>query len=127
MVRASISGSNRMIRYAVVLFSIALVTAATAADNWPAWRGPKSDGVAPGKGYPMTWSATENVRWKTKLPGPGASTPIVWGDRIFLTCAVEASNAAVCLDRHGKILWQTPVGEKSRSGKNPKATGSNPS
>ena len=116
-----------MIRHAVVLSLIAFVSAAEAADNWPSWRGPSFDGVAPGKGYPTSWSATENVRWRTKLPGPGASTPIVWGDHIFLTCAVEAKNTAVCLDRDGKIVWQTPVGEKSRSGKNPKATGSNPS
>ena len=109
-----------------LLLSLALLGTARA-DNWPNWRGPNFDGVAPGKGYPTNWSATENVRWKTKLPGPGASTPIVWGERIFLTCAVEANNTAVCLDRDGKIVWQTPIGEKSRSGKNPKATGSNPS
>jgi outer membrane protein assembly factor BamB len=105
----------------LVVFSVA------RAENWPAWRGPNYDGVAPGKGYPTSWSATENVRWKTRLPGPGASTPIVWGDQIFLTCGVEATNTAVCLDRDGKIVWQTPIGDNARSGKNAKATGSNPS
>lgn len=97
------------------------------ADNWPTWRGPNYDGVASGGGYPTTWSATENVRWKTQLPGAGSSTPIVWGDRLFVTCGVDGKNVAVCLDRDGKIVWQTPVGSKARSGKNPKATGSNPS
>lgn len=116
-----------MTRHAVVFSVVALVSAAAAADNWPNWRGPNFDGVAPGKGHPTSWSATENVRWKTKLPGPGASTPIVWGDRIFLSCAVEANNTAVGLDRGGKIVWQTPIGEKARPGKNTKATGSNPS
>ena len=115
---------NRSAAAALLLVSFAAIA---IADNWPSWRGPNFDGVAPGKGYPTTWSTTENVRWKVNLPGPGASTPIVWGDRIFLTCGVEGKNTAVCLDRSGKILWQSPIGERARSGKNQKATGSNPS
>jgi outer membrane protein assembly factor BamB len=109
-----------------LLLCFSLVTLAFAS-NWPNWRGPSYDGVASGTGYPTKWSATENVRWKVQLPGPGASTPILWGDRIFLTCVVDGKNTAVCLDRGGKIVWQTPIGKTARAGKNQKATGSNPS
>ncbi|MDA1015819.1 MAG: PQQ-binding-like beta-propeller repeat protein [Planctomycetota bacterium] len=58
------------------------------AHNWPAWRGPLATGVAPHADPPVEWSETKNVRWKTEIPGVGHSTPIVWGDRIFLTTAV---------------------------------------
>ncbi|HUE72717.1 MAG TPA: PQQ-binding-like beta-propeller repeat protein [Pirellulaceae bacterium] len=111
---------------AVLLVGFLLATSA-GADNWPSWRGPNYDGVAPGKGYATTWSATENVRWKVALPGPGSSTPILWGDHIFLTCASDGHNTAVCLSRDGKLVWKTPIGQRARSGKNAKATGSNPS
>ncbi|HAV61603.1 MAG TPA: hypothetical protein DCY13_04465, partial [Verrucomicrobiales bacterium] len=55
--------------------------------NWPHWRGPLMNGTAPDAKPPVRWSETENVRWKTKLPGLGHSTPAVWGDRILLTTA----------------------------------------
>lgn len=116
-----------MTRLACMLLLSLSAASLVFASNWPNWRGPKYDGVASGSGYPATWSATENVLWKVTLPGPGASTPILWGDQIFLTCLVEGQNTAVALDRGSKILWQTPVGKQARSGKNPKATGSNPS
>ena len=57
--------------------------------NWPTWRGNEGTGEAPGAKPPVTWSEDENVVWKTPLPGLGNSTPVIWGDRIFLTTAVE--------------------------------------
>ncbi|NNC89495.1 MAG: PQQ-like beta-propeller repeat protein [Akkermansiaceae bacterium] len=62
--------------------------AAGPAASWPQWRGPLGNGVAPGARPPLAWSETENVRWKTPLPGRGMSSPVVWGDHIFLTTAV---------------------------------------
>jgi hypothetical protein len=56
--------------------------------NWPAWRGPLATGVGPLADPPITWSDQKNIRWKTPVPGKGHSSPIVWGDRIFLTTAV---------------------------------------
>lgn len=103
-----------------------LAVSASAADNWPSWRGPHGNGVAPGKSYPTTWSATENVAWKIDLPGKGSSTPVIWGDKIFLTCGIEGNNACVAYDRSGKELWRTTVGPE-KGGKHKKATGSNPS
>lgn len=56
--------------------------------QWPQWRGPLSTGVAPHATPPIEWSETKNVRWKTPLPGKGHSTPVVWGDLVFVTTAV---------------------------------------
>jgi outer membrane protein assembly factor BamB len=58
-------------------------------DNWPQWRGPGGLGVAAASRYPEEWGPTKNIAWKTALPGRGHSSPVVWGDRIFLTTSVE--------------------------------------
>ncbi len=60
---------------------------------WPQWRGPLGTGVAPKADPPITWSETENVRWKKALPGKGHSTPVVWGNRVFVTTAVPFGEA----------------------------------
>jgi len=60
------------------------------AEEWPQWRGPLATGVAPHADPPTSWSETENVRWKVELPGKGHSTPVIWGDHLFLTAAVPA-------------------------------------
>jgi outer membrane protein assembly factor BamB len=112
--------------WCLILVAVLLSLGVSRADNWPNWRGPNFNGVADGKGYPTEWSATKNVVWKVSLPGRGASTPIVWNDRIFLTCGIDGRNAIVALDRNGKQLWQTLLGDE-RAGKHKKATGSNPS
>jgi PQQ-like domain len=57
--------------------------------NWAQWRGPDSQGISPETGLPTVWSATQNVKWKTAIPGRGHSSPIVWGDRVFLTTSLE--------------------------------------
>src|SRR6185436_3770222 len=71
--------------------ALALVTARPvfiSADNWPQWRGPAGTGASIDSGLPETWSDTSNVAWKTRLSGVGASSPIVWGDRVFATSQV---------------------------------------
>ncbi len=60
--------------------------------NWPQWRGPLGVGVAPGANPPIEWSESKNVRWKIALPGKGHSTPIVWGDHVFITAAVPTGD-----------------------------------
>jgi outer membrane protein assembly factor BamB len=57
--------------------------------RWPGWRGSDGQGIVQEKGLPLEWSATRNVLWKTEIPGKGYSSPIVWGNRIFLTTAIE--------------------------------------
>lgn len=93
------------------------------AENWPQFRGPGGLGLSAARGLPVRWSATENIAWKTDLPGPGSSSPIVWGDRIFITCysgyGISESNPGnpedlkrhlLCIQRaDGKILWDRTV------------------
>ena len=92
------------------------------AANWPAWRGPDGSGVSSEKNLPIRWSATENVRWKVALPEPGNSTPIVWGDRVFVTQAIEKEGrrTVMCFDRgSGKQLWQSGVTHKEKEETHP--------
>ena len=76
------------------LIPLVLFASSGLAANWPTWRGPTADGVTTETNLPLTWSATENVRWKVELPEPGNSTPIIWGDRIYLTQAVGQRRTA---------------------------------
>jgi len=70
------------------------------AENWPNWRGLHWDGSSTETGLPTKFSQTENLRWSTVLPGEGASTPVVWGDSVFLTAAAGTDGSvALCLDR----------------------------
>jgi outer membrane protein assembly factor BamB len=81
-------------------------------ENWPGWRGPRGDGTSLETRVPTKWSGTDNVAWKTPLPGIGHSSPVVWGDRIFLTTAIAETKdrALLCLDRKtGRLLWQKTV------------------
>jgi len=62
---------------------------ASAADNWPQFRGPGGLGIAEDAGVPRSWSETENIVWKAEIEGLGHSSPVIWGDTIFLTTALE--------------------------------------
>ena len=115
-----------MSRFGLTCLAILLAAGTTVAGNWPNWRGPDYNGVAGGTGFPTHWSKTENVLWKIELPGRGASTPAVWGNRIFLTCGIEGKNGVLCLDLNGKEVWKQKVGSE-KAGKHAKATGANPS
>ena len=70
------------------MFWILLLTATLAQTNWPQFRGPGSAGLADNPRLPDRWSETENVAWKTDIPGLGWSSPIIWGDRVFVTSVV---------------------------------------
>lgn len=76
-------------RYPRITAIVILLGASLAlhAENWSRWRGPHNNGMANG-GAPLNWSATENIKWTAEIPGRGHSTPVVWGDRIYLTTAV---------------------------------------
>jgi outer membrane protein assembly factor BamB len=93
---------------ACVLFLPSTATPAFA-ENWPHWRGPLGMGVSSEKGIPLRWGTNDNLQWKTPLSEPGNSTPIVWGNRVFVTQASEESGRRLllCFDRtNGKLLWQ---------------------
>ena len=82
------------------------------AENWPGWRGPRGDGSSMEKNVPVKWSATENIAWKTAIPGEGHSSPVIYGDQVFLlSCLPEKQERVlISLDRNtGKPLWQRTV------------------
>lgn len=66
-------------------------TSPTAEQSWAQWRGPLGTGVSTTATPPVTWSETQNIRWKVKLPGSGASTPIIWENKVFIQSAVPAA------------------------------------
>ena len=91
-----------------------IVPGGEAMKYWPFWRGPSGQGLVEGKGYPSTWSETENILWRVQVPGRGHSSPIVWADRIFLTTAAAdgSSRSVLCFRRaDGKLLWDRVVPE----------------
>jgi hypothetical protein len=95
-----------------VVAVVALACGIAHAENWPAWRGAQGTGLSSEKNLPLKWSAKENVLWRTQLPDRGNSTPIVWGDRIFITQATEKDHrrTVMCFGRSdGKLLWQSGV------------------
>jgi outer membrane protein assembly factor BamB len=105
-----------------LLAAVLLIASAAAASaaNWPAWRGPLGTGISEEKNLPTTWSKTENVKWRVALPEPGNSTPVVWGDRIFLTQAVGERRTLMCFARgDGKLLWQEGVTAKEKDPTHP--------
>ncbi len=82
------------------------------AADWPAWRGPTGQGFSEEKGVLLNWSETENVKWKIPLEHQGNSTPVVWGEKIFLTQADKDGHtrSLLCFDRkEGKLQWQKDV------------------
>ena len=81
------------------------------AENWPGWRGPRSDGTCIEQDVPTNWDPA-GALWKTELPGKGHASAIVWGDRVFTVTGMAATKERIllCLDRNtGKILWQKTV------------------
>jgi outer membrane protein assembly factor BamB len=87
-------------------------TAEEIAKEWPRFRGPGGAGVAAYKNIPSAWDGKtgDGILWKAALPLPGQNSPVVWGDRIFLSGATEKKREVYCIDAAtGKLLWQKPV------------------
>lgn len=105
-----------MRRVTTALALILVAGCGTASPDWPRWRGPDGNAVADGAPLPVTWSPDLNVLWKVALPGEGSSSPIVSGDRIFLTSALDDGSRRLlhCLDRHsGALRWTREVRDRN--------------
>ncbi len=101
-----------MKRVLITLSALLCSIAGLDAENWPQFRGPDHQGHSSETGLPWRWTATENVAWTTELPGQAWSSPIVWGDRGFVTTATDNGESChiISLDRQsGKILWNREV------------------
>lgn len=143
--RSALSPRRRIVRqqrrvWLSVLLALAVGVVSGRGENWPQFRGPGARGVADGATFPDRWSSTENVAWKTDLPGRGWSSPVVWGKHVFLTTVVNRGVSeppkkglyrdgnrpqppasihewwVYCLDlESGKVRWK----EKVREGRPP--------
>ena len=96
---------------------VALLIQSTFAANWPHWRGPNFNGSTDEANLPATWSKTENVAWKASLPGPSGSSPVIWGDHVFVSSPDAQKNLnLICLNRKdGTVRWQKQVGIGDRN------------
>lgn len=107
-----------------VLFAVVSLNSTVLAGDWGHWRGPAGNGTSSDAAPPTVWSSTKNVKWKVEIPGRGSSSPVIWGNQVFVTTAVPVENASadgrrknqdlptlefklLCFDRsQGKLLWQ---------------------
>jgi outer membrane protein assembly factor BamB len=135
MRRVKTARAIQMLVCASLVLAVFLALPAAQEKYWPYWRGPAADGMAAGDA-PLTWSDTQNIGWRTEIPGLGHSSPIVWGEFVFVTTAIKSGSSpaasdspgpgsaganphasagpqvehkfdVLCLDRKtGKILWQ---------------------
>ena len=94
---------------------MAAASVAGAGENWPHWRGPSANGVSTETGLPVTWGPDANVAWKVEMPAWTGSTPIIWGERIFLNVADGENISLWCLDRNrGETLWVRHLSDGDR-------------
>lgn len=129
------------IAVAIVVSFCAFVVCQVTADDWTRFLGTNGNATVAGDRVPAQWSASENLKWKTALPGPGSSSPIVFGDRIYLTCYTgygvqkvedretsdqtagnieDLTRHLICFDRStGSVVWQKPVDNKTVENEDP--------
>lgn len=108
----------------ILSLSVLLLSCAiSAGESWPQFRGELGVAAVDDATIPLEWSADKNVKWKTELPGPGSSSPVFWGEKLFVTCYTgygidqktvgepeDLGRMLLCLDRaSGEILWKKPV------------------
>ena len=98
--------------FGIVAIAMVALSVEAFSEDWPMWRGPRGDGIGHGDELPLTWSPTENIRWKVAIPGNGRSSPIVCRDSVFVTTMVpdSLSRQLVRIDREsGEIVWNVEV------------------
>lgn len=120
------SALSRLVCSVVPIVALATGTAAAAGEgHWPSFRGPRASGIAPGAKPPTTWNGEtgDGVAWKTPIPGLGHSSPVIWGDRLFVTTAVAGGEAELKVGLYGdgrsaadrgpelEVLAVNPLGE----------------
>ena len=88
-----------------------IVATAAIAGNWPQWRGPTGDGTSIEKNLPVRWSPTDNIAWKLPMPAWSGSTPVIWGETVFLNVAEGPNLEAWAVNRaDGTVRWKRPMG-----------------
>ena len=120
------SSSAALSFLAVSVVSFGCLAAEPGPSSWPGWRGPVSAGSTASGSYASGWADGKNILWTAPLPGKGCSTPVVWGDSIFVTVPIEGEDGIMAFDWKGKVRWQSRMG-KTRGGKHRNGSGANPS
>jgi outer membrane protein assembly factor BamB len=96
-----------MSRFSLAALCLFLIAAASHSANWPRFRGPNGTGIASDKNIPIKWSEKDGILWKKALPGTGNSSPVIWGDRLFIQTATSQERLLLCLNvKDGEIVWQ---------------------
>lgn len=117
-------------RLVAIPLTLCFATSLCAGD-WPSWRGASGSGTAEGTGYPVQWSESSGIVWKVAIRGRGASSPVVAGDRIFLTSTVPGdpagTNVVMCIGMDGKAQWEQGLGTAVDGKPGKDGTGANPS
>ena len=110
-------------------FCLLLVCSAASAENWPQWRGPTHDGISPEKNLPTKWTKTEGVLWRAELPGPAGATPVVWGDKVFLTSVDKANGdlLLLCFGTNGKEQWRQKISTGNKDVRGDEGNSASPS
>jgi len=108
VVTRSFTPTDEPDQIATLVFQADSESAKKVSASWPEWRGSNGDGQAPGRGYPLRWSETENVRWKTMLPGRGWSSPVVADGTVWMTAAIEVP----CTPEEEKARLQSNTGDQ---------------
>ena len=104
--------THARLRFGATTILLAAFPGLATAGNWPQWRGPMANGLSEETGLPTKWTTTENITWKLPLPGLSGSTPIVWGNHIFLNVAENGSLFLWAVDREkGVPLWKQHLGD----------------
>jgi len=104
----------------ILLFAVTIAFSSIQAQNWPCWRGPNGDGTSSETNLPVQWDAVKNVIWKSKVPGVGYSSPIIWEDKLFTLTALKETQEKVLLcynAKTGELLWQKTVIKSPFEGK----------
>lgn len=108
------------------LAQLLIAASLAVAGDWPQFRGPRGSGVSDETGLPTTWGPDENVKWKVELPGRSVASPVVFGDKVFITAASGPKMErlhALCLDADsGKVLWHRQFTATGSTASHPKSS-----
>jgi len=100
----------------ILIFFLSWSGSVMQAQNWPCFRGPNGDGTSTETNLPVKWDSVTNVLWKTRVPGFGHSSPVIWNDKLFLVSALAETHEKILLcynNKDGKLLWQKTMSKSS--------------
>jgi len=103
------------------------VSKVVTAENWGSWRGPNRNGISLETALPTKWTKSENILWRTALPGPSGATPVLWGDQIFLTSVDDQDLLLLCFGKEGKEQWRRKIGEGNQNARGDEGNSASPS